>query len=78
MVTPDAERRPESFPPSVFQIPFLTLRGPVTALSTAQFEGADDTYFTRHSVSPIMVLISSPLLVSFHFHAKVLASLIPC
>lgn len=76
MVRPDAERRPQ--PPFIPQNHFLTLRGRVTALSTAQFEGADDTHFTQHRVSPIMLLISSPLLVSFHFHAKVLASLIPC
>lgn len=34
------------------------------------------TLFPRHSSSPIMLLICSPLLVSFHLHAKVLASLI--
>lgn len=50
--------------------------GPANALSMVQFEEVDDTHFPEHRVSPIMLLISSPLLVSFNFHAKVLASLI--
>lgn len=51
--------------------------GPASALSMAQFEEVDDAHFPQHRASPIMLPICSPLLVSFNFHAKVLASLIP-
>lgn len=63
--------------PQIHQKSLVDPSGPAGALSMAQFEEVDDTHFAQHRASPIMLLISSPLLVSFNFHAKVLASLIP-